>query len=94
MAAAMGGLDALVFTGGVGEHAAAIRQRAADGLGFLGIAVDPAANRAEGPDREIGAERRRGEDAGGAGARGPGDRARRPSGARGRRASQVAVRAG
>ncbi len=55
MAAAMGGLDALVFTGGVGEHAAAIRQRAADGLGFLGITVDPAANLAEGPDREIGA---------------------------------------
>jgi len=54
MAAAMGGLDTLVFTGGVGEHAAAVRQRAADGLGFLGIAVDPAANREEGADREIG----------------------------------------
>ena len=55
MVAAMDGLDTLVFTGGVGEHAAAVRQRAAEGLGFLGIAVDPAANRAEGPDREIGA---------------------------------------
>ena len=40
MAAAMGGLDALVFTGGVGENAAPIRQRAADGLAFLGVKVD------------------------------------------------------
>ncbi|HBV94516.1 MAG: acetate/propionate family kinase [Candidatus Dormibacteria bacterium] len=55
MTAAMDGLDTLVFTGGVGEHAAAVRQRAADGLGFLGIAVDPAANREEGAEREIGA---------------------------------------
>jgi acetate kinase len=39
MAAALGGLDALVFTGGVGEHAEAIRRRAVDGLGFLGDAV-------------------------------------------------------
>jgi acetate kinase len=36
MAAALGGIDALVFTGGVGEHSAAIRQRTLDGLGFLG----------------------------------------------------------
>src|SRR5205823_4795789 len=43
MAAALGGLDGLVFTGGVGEHAAPIRAGAAEGLGFLGIAVDPAA---------------------------------------------------
>jgi acetate kinase len=46
MAAAMDGLDALVFTGGVGEHAPAIRARAADGLGFLGVAVDPDRNAA------------------------------------------------
>jgi acetate kinase len=52
MAAALGGLDCLVFTGGVGEHSAPIRARAAEGLGFLGIAVDPAANEASG-DREI-----------------------------------------
>ena len=43
MAAAMDGLDAIVFTGGVGENSAEIRQRAMDGLGFLGIAADPAA---------------------------------------------------
>ncbi len=40
MAAALGGLDVLVFTGGVGEHAAEIRARAAAGLEFLGVAVD------------------------------------------------------
>ena len=53
MTAALGGLDALVFTAGVGEHAPLVRQRTADGLGFLGVAVDPARN-ARGPeDREI-----------------------------------------
>jgi acetate kinase len=52
MAASMEGLDGLVFTGGVGEHAAPVRALAAGGLGFLGIAVDPAANEGSG-DREI-----------------------------------------
>jgi acetate kinase len=55
MAAAMGGVDALVFTGGVGERSAVVRRRAADGLGFLGVAVDAAANEAAVPDAEIGA---------------------------------------
>ena len=36
MAAAMGGVDALVFTGGVGEHSRLVRERAVAGLGFLG----------------------------------------------------------
>ena len=54
MAAAMDGLDALVFTGGVGENASLVRQRTADGLGFLGVALDPGANAARPPDREIG----------------------------------------
>ncbi len=54
MAAAMNGLDALVFTGGVGEHAPEIRQLAADGLAFLGIAVDGTRNLATAGDREIG----------------------------------------
>jgi acetate kinase len=40
MAAAMDGLDALVFTGGVGENSPEIRARAAAGLGFLGVSVD------------------------------------------------------
>ena len=54
MAAAAGGLDALVFTGGVGEHAPLVRQRTADGLGFLGVAVDPVRNESGPEDREIG----------------------------------------
>ena len=61
MSAAMGGLDVLVFTGGVGEHAAAIRAAACSGLAFLGIEIDPAANAdslpSGSPDREIGARR-------------------------------------
>jgi acetate kinase len=55
MAAAMDGLDVLVFTGGIGERSAPIRERAAAGLGFLGIALDPAANDAVEPDADIGA---------------------------------------
>jgi acetate kinase len=55
MAAAMNGLDVLVFTGGIGEHAPAVRATAAGGLGFLGIAVDPAANAAASADADISA---------------------------------------
>jgi acetate kinase len=40
MSAATGGVDALVFTGGVGEHSAEIRRRAAQRLSYLGIAID------------------------------------------------------
>ncbi len=54
MAAAMNGLDALVFTGGVGEHAPAIRARAAAGVGFLGVEVDAELNRDVVSDAEIG----------------------------------------
>lgn len=43
-AAELGGLDALVFTAGVGENSAVIRERAVDGLGFLGLELDPAIN--------------------------------------------------
>jgi acetate kinase len=39
-AAALGGLDTLVFAGGIGENAALIRERICDGLGFLGIELD------------------------------------------------------
>jgi acetate kinase len=46
MTAAMNGLDAVVFTGGIGEHNPAIRAAAATGLGFLGISVDPTRNQA------------------------------------------------
>ena len=55
MAAALGGLDALVFTGGVGENAAEIRERAAARLAFLGVAVDPALNAAPTPDADVSA---------------------------------------
>jgi acetate kinase len=55
MAAALGGLDALVFTGGVGERAAAVRGRAAAGLGFLGVALDEQRNRGARADAEISA---------------------------------------
>ncbi len=55
MAAAMGGMDVLVFTAGVGERAPAVRELAAEGLGFLGIGVDSDANEASGGDREISA---------------------------------------
>ena len=50
----LGGLDVLVFTGGVGENAAPIRARAADGLGFLGIDVDVERNGTAVPDADIG----------------------------------------
>lgn len=53
MTAAMGGLDALVFTGGVGENSSEIRRLAAEGLGFLGVRIDPASNESAG-DRDIG----------------------------------------
>jgi acetate kinase len=55
MAAALGRLDALVFTGGVGENSAAVRARAAAGLGFLGVAVDEARNRDAAPDANLSA---------------------------------------
>lgn len=53
MAAAMNGLDALVFTGGIGEHQPAVRAEAAAGLGFLGVRIDPARNQATCADAEI-----------------------------------------
>jgi len=54
MAAALGGLDVLVPTGGVAENAPAVRERAAGEVAFLGVEVDQARNRAGGDDREIG----------------------------------------
>ena len=54
MAASLGGIDALAFTGGVGEHAPEIRRRAVDGLGFLGVALDPARNESADGDAVVG----------------------------------------
>jgi len=48
-AAALGGLDSLVFAGGIGEHAAPVRARICEGLGFLGVALDPVRNAAHAP---------------------------------------------
>jgi acetate kinase len=56
MAASLGGLDVLVFTGGVGEHSAAVRARVCEGLAFLGIELDPSANEAPELDADIGAD--------------------------------------
>jgi len=55
MAAAMNGLDALAFTGGIGEHAPAVRAAAATGLAFLGVAVDEDSNNAAQGDADISA---------------------------------------
>jgi len=49
MVAALDGLDALVFTGGIGEHAAPIRERVCRDAAWLGVEVDPKANAAGGP---------------------------------------------
>jgi acetate kinase len=53
MAAAMNGIDALVFTGGVGENAPALRARTLEGLTFLGFTVDAGRNADGVGDREI-----------------------------------------
>jgi acetate kinase len=55
MAAAMNGLDALVFTGGIGEHAPVVRSRACAGLKFLGVAIDQDRNLAVSGDLDIAA---------------------------------------
>ena len=44
LAAALGGLDMLVFTGGIGEHAASIRAEVCESLAYLGIAIDSRRN--------------------------------------------------
>ena len=50
MSAATGGVDALVFTGGVGEHSSLVRRRAAERLGFLGVLIDRRRNDIQGGD--------------------------------------------
>jgi acetate kinase len=49
LAAALGGLDAIVFTGGIGENAAVVRERACRDAAWLGVEFDPAANAKGGP---------------------------------------------
>ena len=55
MAAAMGGLDVLVFTGGVGENAPPVRSATVAGLRFLGLEIGPTLNASLAPDDDISA---------------------------------------
>ena len=56
MTAALGGLDVLLFTGGVGEHSALVRADAAGRLAWLGVAVDDKHNASAVPDVEVTAD--------------------------------------
>jgi acetate kinase len=56
MASAARGVDVLVFTGGVGERAAPIRERAVDGVAFLGASIDVATNDDAVPDVDVSAD--------------------------------------
>lgn len=53
MVASLGGLDVLVYTGGVGERASVVRAEVAEGLGYLGVAIDEARNASTTWDGEI-----------------------------------------
>jgi acetate kinase len=52
-AAVLGGIDVLTFTAGVGENDAAVRAGVVESLGFLGLAVDPEANRARSREARV-----------------------------------------
>ncbi len=56
-AAALGGLDTLVFAGGIGENSAVVRSRVCDGLDFLGVEIDDPRNKAHAPLISTGASR-------------------------------------
>jgi acetate kinase len=60
LAATLGGVDALVFTAGVGEHSATLRAAACDGLECLGLRLDPDRNTDGKPDADIAAADSRG----------------------------------
>jgi acetate kinase len=53
MVAALGGLDALVFTAGIGENSPEVRQAACANFGFLGLQIDAAKNASAHPDQDI-----------------------------------------
>ncbi len=55
MVASLGGLDALAFSGGVGEHAPLVRARTAERIGFLGVQLSDDTNQRANPDAEISA---------------------------------------
>ena len=54
-AAAMGGLDAIAFTGGIGENSPRLRSACCDGLEFLGVKLDPQSNESGSGDRLVSA---------------------------------------
>jgi acetate kinase len=53
MAATLGGIDTLVFTAGIGENAAEVRQRICVGLEGIGLELDPEVNAAHRPDADV-----------------------------------------
>jgi acetate kinase len=55
-AAAMGGVDAVVFTAGVGENGISIRAKCVEGLEFMGIKIDAQKNNVRGKDTDISAK--------------------------------------
>jgi acetate kinase len=55
-AAAMGGVDAIVFTAGLGENSSTMRDQICNGLEFLGTRIDPVRNNVRGKEQEISAE--------------------------------------
>ena len=84
MAVATGGLDALVFTAGIGENSAFVRDRVCARLGFLGVELDAERNGGLEPDCDTAAKR-----SAGTGARHPG-----AGGARRSTSSTASARAG
>jgi acetate kinase len=57
LAAAAGGVDAIVFTAGIGEHAALLRERVCRNAAWLGVELDAAANQTDGPRISTGASK-------------------------------------
>ena len=55
-AAAMGGIDVLAFTGGIGENSPEVRAASCEGLGFLGIGIDEVRNSSQEKEKRISAE--------------------------------------
>ena len=55
MLAVLGGADAIIFTGGVGENSAGLRERVCSNLGFLGLKLDATKNARTGADQDIAA---------------------------------------
>jgi acetate kinase len=53
MAATLGGIDALVFTAGVGEHSGEIRERVCENMNYLGLELDRTANESCKPDADV-----------------------------------------